>query len=246
MSKTMIKAILVDDEKHALESLEMLLEMNFPGKFEILAKCSSVDQALPAIQKHEPELVFLDIQMPQKNGFSLLESFPFRDFEVIFTTAHKEHGIEAIKSEAFDYLLKPIDVVELNKSISRYINKIKSQKDPLGLLEKQLKKNQVIVLKSQEIDEYIDLNDILYLEANGNYTNFHLEGGVKKMVSKSLGTYEHRLESSNLFVRIHDSILANCTKFDHYDKKEGYMFLKNGDKISVSVRKSANLKDGFY
>lgn len=242
----MIRTILVDDEKHALESLEMLLEMNFPGKFEILAKCSSVDQAIPEIQRHEPELIFLDIQMPQKNGFNLLESFPFREFEVIFTTAHKEHGIEAIKNEAFDYLLKPIDLTELNKTISRYFNKLKSQETSGHSLEAKLKRNQMIVLKSQDFDEYVDLNDILFLEAKGNYTNFHLEGGLKKIVSKSLGVYESRLESSNLFVRIHDSILANCTKFDHYDKKEGFMVLKNGDKISVSVRKSVNLKDGFY
>lgn len=242
----MIRTILVDDENHALESLEILLEMNFPGKFEILAKCSSVDQAIPEIQRHEPELVFLDIQMPQKNGFTLLESFPFREFEVIFTTAHKEHGIEAIKNEAFDYLLKPIDITELNKTVSRYINKVLSKKDSFYSLEKLLKGNQVIILKSQEIDEYVDLNDILYLEAKGNYTNFHLEGGLKKMVSKSLGVYERRLKSSKMFIRIHDSILANCTKFDHYDKKEGYMVLKNGDKISVSIRKSVNLRDGFY
>lgn len=242
----MIRTILVDDENHALESLEILLEMNFPGKFEILAKCSSVEQAIPEIQRHEPELVFLDIQMPQKNGFTLLESFPFREFEVIFTTAHKEHGIEAIKNEAFDYLLKPIDISELNKTVSRYINKVLSKKDSFYSLEKLLKGNQVIILKSQDIDEYVDLNDILYLEAKGNYTNFHLEGGLKKIVSKSLGVYERRLKSSKMFIRIHDSILANCTKFDHYDKKEGYMVLKNGDKISVSIRKSVNLRDGFY
>lgn len=242
----MIRTILVDDENHALESLEILLEMNFPGKFEILAKCSSVDQAIPEIQRHEPELVFLDIQMPQKNGFTLLESFPFREFEVIFTTAHTEHGIEAIKNEAFDYLLKPIDITELNKTVSRYINKVLSKKDSFYSLEKLLKGNHVIILKSQDIDEYVDLNDILYLEAKGNYTNFHLEGGLKKMVSKSLGVYERRLKSSKMFIRIHDSILANCTKFDHYDKKEGYMVLKNGDKISVSIRKSVNLRDGFY
>lgn len=242
----MIRTILVDDENHALESLEILLEMNFPGKFEILAKCSSVEQAIPEIQRHEPELVFLDIQMPQKNGFTLLESFPFREFEVIFTTAHKEHGIEAIKNEAFDYLLKPIDITELNKTVSRYINKVLSKKDSFYSLEKLLKGNQVIILKSQDIDEYVDLNDILYLEAKGNYTNFHLEGGLKKIVSKSLGVYERRLKSSKMFIRIHDSILANCTKFDHYDKKEGYMVLKNGDKISVSIRKSVNLRDGFY
>lgn len=242
----MIKTILVDDEKHALESLSILLEMNFPGRFEILAMCNSVDQALPAIQQHEPDLIFLDIQMPQKNGFDLLEKFPQRDFEVIFTTAHKEHGIDAIKNEAFDYLLKPIDIEELHKTISRFFKKNKPIDETLLLIEKQLKKHQVIVLKSQELDEYIPLEKILYLKAEGNYTEFYLEGGERRLISKSIGYFEKRLETSNLFVRLHHSILANCTKFQKYEKKEGYMILKNGDKVSVSVRKSANLNEGFY
>lgn len=242
----MIKTILVDDEKHALESLSILLEMNFPGRFEILAMCNSVDQALPAIQQHNPDLIFLDIQMPQKNGFDLLEKFPQRDFEVIFTTAHKEHGIDAIKNEAFDYLLKPIDIDELHKTISRFFKKNKPIDETLLLIEKQLKKHQVIVLKSQELDEYIPLEKILYLKAEGNYTEFYLEGGERRLISKSIGYFEKRLETSNLFVRLHHSILANCTKFQKYEKKEGYMILKNGDKVSVSVRKSANLNEGFY
>lgn len=242
----MIRAILVDDEKHALESLEILLELNFPGKFQILAKCSSVAQALPAIQKFDPDLVFLDIQMPQQNGFSLLESLQFREFEVIFTTAHQEYGIEAIKNEAFDYLLKPIDIVELNKTVSRYLNKLKSKEDAEAKLESQLRGNQMIRLKSQTHDDFVSLDEILYLEASGNYTVFHLESGEKLTVTKLLLHYEKRLKSSNLFTRIHDKILVNCTKMHRYEKKEGMMVLKNGDKISVSVRKSANLKDGFY
>jgi two-component system, LytTR family, response regulator len=242
----MIKAILVDDEKHALESLKILLEMNFPKKFEILAMCNSVDQAMPAIQEHEPDLVFLDIQMPQKNGFDLLENFPFRDFHVIFTTAYKEYGIEAIKNEAFDYLLKPIDIDELHKTISRFTKKVKPIDETLLVIEKQLKKHQVIVLKSHESDEYVSLDDILFLKAEGNYTEFFLESGEKRLFSKPIGYFEKRLEASNLFVRLHHSILANCKKFLRYEKKEGFMVLKNGEKVSVSVRRSANLNDGFY
>jgi two-component system, LytTR family, response regulator len=175
-----------------------------------------------------------------------LEKFPQRDFEVIFTTAHKEHGIDAIKNEAFDYLLKPIDIDELHKTISRFFKKNKPIDETLLLIEKQLKKHQVIVLKSQELDEYIPLEKILYLKAEGNYTEFYLEGGERRLISKSIGYFEKRLETSNLFVRLHHSILANCTKFQKYEKKEGYMILKNGDKVSVSVRKSANLNEGFY
>lgn len=244
----MIKAILVDDESHALETLKMLLELHFPKKFEILAMCNSVDKALLLIQEFEPDLVFLDIQMPQKNGFTLLDIIPQRNFEVIFTTAYKDHAITAFKHEAFDYLLKPIDSLELQKTIVRFEEKRKSNsvEDTLQIIEKQLNTHNVIVLNTLDSEEYVNLNDILFLKADGNYTEFYLEGGKKFLLSKPIGHFQKRLEKSNLFTRIHNSFLANSTKFLRYDKKEGYMTLKNGENISVSVRKSANLNNGFY
>lgn len=248
MSKSMIKTILVDDENHALETLKMYLHRDFPNKFELLAMCNSVDQSFLAIQDHEPDLVFLDIQMPQKNGFALLEMMQNRNFEVVFTTAHKDHAIPAFKHGAFDYLLKPIDSLELQKTIIRFEEKRKSNsvEETLRPIEKQLKTHDVIVLNTLDSEEYVNLNDILFLKAEGNYTEFHLEGGKKILLSKSIGHFEKRLEKSNLFTRIHNSFLANSTKFLRYDKKEGFMILKNGESISVSVRKSANLNNGFY
>src|SRR5690606_31758771 len=98
----------------------------FPQRFEILALCNSVDQAVSAIQQNEPDLVFLDIQMPQKSGFTLLEIIPQRTFEVVFTTAHKDHAIPAFKQAAFDYLLKPIDSIKMHKTIDRLKEKRKT------------------------------------------------------------------------------------------------------------------------
>lgn len=248
MPNPMIKAILVDDEKHALETLRMLLELHFPNKFEILALCNSVDQAVSAIQKFAPDLVFLDIQMPQKTGFTLLEIMPKRTFEVIFTTAHKDHAIPAFKHAAFDYLLKPIDSIELQKTIVRYeeMRKPSTIEETLLSIKRQINPHNIIDLNTQDTIEYVNLNDILYLKADGNYTRFFLEDGRELILSKPIGHYKKRLEESNLFVRIHHSFLANSMKFLRYDKKEGYMFLKNGDKISVSVRKSTSLNNGFY
>lgn len=244
----MIKTILVDDEKHALETLKMLLELHFPNRFEILALCNSVDQAVAAIQIEEPDLVFLDIQMPQKSGFTLLEIIPQRKFEVIFTTAHKDHAIPAFKHAAFDYLLKPIDSLELQKTIVRFEGNRKpnSIEETLVSIKRQINSHNIIDLNMQDSIEYADLDDILYLKADGNYTEFHLEDGREILLSKPIGYYEKRLEESNLFVRIHHSCLANSTKFLRYDKKEGFMVLRNGDKISVSVRKSTSLNNGFY
>lgn len=244
----MIKTILVDDEKHALESLKMLLELHFPQRFEILAMCNSVDQAVSAIQQNEPDLVFLDIQMPQKSGFTLLEIIPQRTFEVVFTTAHKDHAIPAFKQAAFDYLLKPIDSIELQKTIVRFEEKRKPNaiEETLVNIRRQINSHNIIDLNTQDSIEYADLDDILYLKAEGNYTEFHLEGGRQILLSKPIGHYQKRLEESNLFIRIHHSYLANSTKFLRYDKKEGFMMLRNGEKISVSVRKSTTLNNGFY
>tara|TARA_R110000850_G_scaffold108171_6_gene220238 strand:- start:12055 stop:12801 length:747 start_codon:yes stop_codon:yes gene_type:complete len=248
MPKSMIKTILVDDEKHALETLKMLLELHFPNRFEILALCSSVDQAVSAIQQSEPDLVFLDIQMPQKSGFTLLEIIPQRNFEVVFTTAHKDHAIPAFKHAAFDYLLKPIDSLELQKTIVRFEEKRKpnAMEETLASIKKQINSHNIIDLNTQDTIEYVNLDDILYLKADGNYTEFHLEGGKELLLSKPIGHFKKRFEESNLFVRIHHSFLANSTKFLRYDKKEGFMILRNGEKISVSVRKSTTLNNGFY
>jgi len=248
MSKPVIRIILIDDENKALQTLRMLLELYFPNKFEFLAMCNSVDQAVAAIQDQEPDLIFLDIQMPQKSGFTLLEIIPQRNFEVIFTTAHIDHAIPAFKHAAFDYLLKPIDSIELQKTIVRFEEKRKPNaiEDTLVSIKKQINTHNIIDLNTHDTIEYIDLSDILYLKAAGNYTEFYMDDGEMKLFSKPIGHYEKRLEESNLFIRVSHNLLANSTKFLRYDKRENYMILRNGDKISVAIRRSANLKNVFY
>jgi two-component system LytT family response regulator len=242
----MIKTILVDDERHALESLKMLLERLFPEKFEFLALCNSVDQAIPAIQKFNPNLVFLDIQMPQKNGFALLEVMPQRDFEVIFTTAYQDHAINAFKHSAFDYLLKPIDSLELQKTIIRYLETKKA--DPLQTLLENLSNQadelNIVSFSTSEGLEFVHFDEIQYLKADRNYTTIHLEGGKKLLISKAIGQVESRLPS-NRFIRVHQSFTVNVSKIQRYDKAENYLVLKSGEKLSVSVRKNINLTKRF-
>ncbi len=235
--------MLVDDETHALESLRMLLEMLFPEKFEIVALCNSVDQAVAAIRKESPDLVFLDIQMPQKTGFTLLEILPQRDFEVIFTTAHQEHAIQAFKHAAFDYLLKPIDTVELQKTVVRYEEERKKQgfDEVLDSIQDQLKLHGILEFNSQDSKDYVSISEILYLKADGGYTEIHLEGGRKIYQSKSIGELEKRLKDSNMFFRVHHAILVNTTKLAKYDKKENLMTLRDGSEVSVSIRRAPYL-----
>ncbi len=242
----MIKTILVDDERHALETLQMLLERLFPGKFEFLALCNSVDQAIPAIQELKPELVFLDIQMPQKNGFTLLEVMPQRDFEVIFTTAHQDHAIAAFKHAAFDYLLKPIDSTELQKTMIRYQETKKS--DPvltkLESLANQLDGLEIAAFSTMEGLEFVHFDEILYLKADRNYTTLVLEGDRKLLISKAIGQLEAKLPESR-FIRVHQSYTVNVCKIQRYDKAENFLVLKSGEKLSVSVRKNTNLTKRF-
>ncbi|SEG16683.1 two component transcriptional regulator, LytTR family [Algoriphagus boritolerans DSM 17298 = JCM 18970] len=242
----MIKTILVDDERHALESLQLLLEQLFPEQFEFLALCHSVDQAIPAIQLHEPDLVFLDIQMPQKNGFTLLDVMPNRDFDVIFTTAFQNHAFEAFKHTAFDYLLKPIDTIALQKTIVRYLETKKA--DPihsiLESLSQQMGGLDIVAFSTSEGLEFVHFDEIKYLEADRNYTTLFLEENRKLLISKSIGQIETKLPE-NRFIRIHQSFTVNVTKILRYDRSENYLVLKSGEKLSVSVRKNSNLTKRF-
>ncbi|MFC3414307.1 LytR/AlgR family response regulator transcription factor [Algoriphagus hitonicola] len=242
----MIKTILVDDERHALESLKLLLNKLFPEKFEFQALCLSVDQAIPAIEKHQPDLVFLDIQMPQKNGFALLEVMPNREFDVIFTTAYRDHAIHAIKNTAFDYLLKPIDSLELQKTIIRYLDSKKS--DPiqplLETLSQQLDGLGIIAFSTSDGMEFLKLDEIIYLEADRNYTTIFLENNRKLLISKALGQIETKLPESR-FIRIHQSYSVNVTKILRYDKAQNFLIMKTGEKLSVAIRKNSTLTKRF-
>ena len=242
----MIKTILVDDERHALESLKMLLEKLFPDQFEFLALCNSVDQAVPAIQEFNPELVFLDIQMPQKNGFTLLEVIPHRDFEVIFTTAHQDQALTAIKHSAFDYLLKPIDTTELQKSVLKFLEAKKA--DPIQALLENLNQQEesleIVTFSTAEGLEFVTFDEIKYLKADRNYTYLYLEKDRKLLISKAIGQVESKLPSHR-FVRIHQSYTVNLSKILRYDRAENFLILRSGEKLSVSIRKNSNLTKRF-
>lgn len=168
----MIKTIIVDDEYNAREFLEKLLTRYFPDKFIILDKCESVDEAIVSIEKYNPELVFLDIQMPNKNGFQLFKELNKVHFEVIFTTAHSEFAIDAIKCSALDYLLKPINYIDLLDTIKKYDSKQNkaSQEEKLRLLLENVDTGgsefNRIALPTENGFELLKTNAILYCKAD--------------------------------------------------------------------------------
>jgi two-component system LytT family response regulator len=243
----MIKTIIIDDEYNAREFLEKLLLRYFPNKFLILAKCESVDDAVLAIGKFNPELVFLDVQMPNKNGFELFKELKEINFEVIFTTAHSEFAIEAIKRSALDYILKPINYIDLLGAVTRYEEKSKKyiQQNQLNILIENMdageSAHKKIAIPTETGFEFLKFNTLIYLEAQSNYTKFCLTDNSSIITSKTLKHFEEILPE-DLFFRIHKTYLVNMNFIKRFSKVDEFTVeLITGQKLPVSHRK----KDEF-
>lgn len=238
----MIKTIIIDDESHAREVLEYLLLKHYPDRFIIVEKCSSVDEAVIAINKHNPELVFLDIQMPNKNGFELFKELDRVSFEVVFTTAHSEFAIEAIKQSALDYLLKPINYIDLAKLVKRY-----EEKNHKALLNEKLlflidnlnsgsSDFNKVALATESGYQLVKTNSILYCQAESNYCIVICIDGAKIVLAKTLKAMEEILPQA-IFQRIHRTYLVNLNHINKFSKvNDLYVELVTGDIIPVSTR----------
>jgi two-component system, LytTR family, response regulator len=242
----MIKAIIVDDEKKSRITLENLLHQNCQNVM-IMDLCESVETALNAIDKHSPDLVFLDIEMPFQNGFALLEKIKVPSFEIIFTTAYDHYAIKAIRFSALDYLLKPIDVDELKSAIEKVENKRANKKNQIHDYE-MLLSNLKIKSRSAKIAvptfdglQMLGAEEIIKCTAHESYTEISLCNGSKIMVSRLLKEYEDLLSDLNFF-RIHNSCLVNLTHVKKYIKGEGgYVLMSDGASCEVSRRKKTEL-----
>ncbi|WP_312698468.1 LytR/AlgR family response regulator transcription factor [Sphingobacterium mizutaii] len=235
----MIRAILIDDEIFNLENLQTLLGKHCP-QVTIIATAQNIDDALDAVVKHSPNLLFLDIQMGNKTGFDVLKQLPIRNFEVIFVTAFDQYGIQAVKFAALDYLLKPIDIEELILAVNKAENKLskKVQTSQLDFLLQQLKKPETkvskIALQMQGEIRYVTLSEIIRCEADNTYTHFFLSNGEKILVSKSLKEYADLLRP-NGFLRCHQSHLVNPKYVKSLLKEDGgVLLLLSGEKIPIS------------
>lgn len=239
----MIKTIIVDDEHHASEFLEKMLKRYFPNKFIICKTNESIDDAVKAIEIYQPDLVFLDIQMPNKNGFELFKEIKEINFQVIFTTAHSEFAIDAIKMSALDYLLKPINYIDLLGAINRFEikTKVENQKKQLNVLIENIDSGETahkkIAIATETGFEFVKFNTIIYLEAQSNYTKFYLSNNLTIITSKTLKHFEELLPS-DLFFRTHKSYLVNMNFIKRFSKVDELLIeLITGQKLPVSVRK---------
>lgn len=248
-----LHAIIVDDEEYSRKSLFFLLQENCPN-VEVSFIASSVKQARDFLQQNEVDLVFLDIAMPREDGFELLPSLQKKQSMVIFTTAYDQYALKAIKSNAIDYLLKPIDITELIESVNKaqkwaelLLNQRADDKPSVAenspadipLPNKSLK----ISLPHTHGYTVIDTNDIMYVEADSNYCVFHLKTNENIVTSKPLKEFESLLET-NGFMRIHKSVILNFNFLKEYSNKNGLqVVLKDNTLLPVSRRRSTEFQE---
>jgi two-component system LytT family response regulator len=238
----MLSAIIIEDEKLAREVLISLLEQFFGNKINILGEASNVKQGVSLIQKYQPQLVFLDIQLRGLTGFDLFNHFEEpRSFEVVFTTAHKEHAIKAIRSGAFDYILKPIAINDLSDMLKRLEvhlstkSKETAKAMPAAEDENTTKHTSKLVIPTANGYSLENKELIIYCEGMGNYTKIYLSTGKEMIMSKTLKTIELSLGDS--FCRIHKSYLVNNNHILRYSRSNGYKItLTNDTVLDVSYR----------
>lgn len=220
----MIKAVLIDDEANALEMLEWQLQHYCP-LVQVVAQCKTADDGVAAIKAHLPRLVFLDIEMPRKNGFEVLLHFPDPFFDVIFTTAYNQFAIKAFKFAALDYLLKPIDAEELIAAVNRFTQKHQEKefKNKLEVLIQQYHQPPSAVkvpFATQEGIVFVVPANIVHCESSSNYTSIFFTDKTKLVVSKTLKEVEELLHPFGFF-RIHHSHLINLQHVSRFLKLDG-------------------------
>jgi len=236
-----LKAIIVDDEETSREILQNYLKKYCPD-LEVCGEASNVDEALILIRNNDLDLVFLDVEMPYGNAFDLLDKVGDRQFETVFVTAYNQYAIDALNAHASYYLLKPISIEKLIEAVD-YVSEIKEKENNLHNTVLQPVNSQVsgkITIPMQNGFEVLQMEDILYCQADDNYTRIFLKDS-KKLVSKTLKYFEELL-SENGFARVHKSYLVNVNAITEYKKgKGGSIVLSSGKEIMVSPSRKKEL-----
>jgi two-component system, LytTR family, response regulator len=244
-----IKTILVDDEANNLQFLQSLLKDNCTS-LQVMETANTAADGLLMIQELHPQLVFMDVDMPDMTGFEVLKKLEPLSFEVIFVTAYNQYAMEAFEYNAVAYITKPIVTEKLIAAVEKAIIKIEEKKYTehiFSLLENVQQKNEhdKIALPTLQGLQFVKLSQICYVESSGNYSNFLLADNTKIMVSRQLGEYEKLLPADN-FVRIHDKHIINLTCIKEYIKGSGgEVILENGARLTVAARRKDELLSRF-
>lgn len=239
----MIRAIIVDDEPKAIESLTWELT-HFREDIEIISSFNKPEEALVYLKTNRPDCVFLDINMPTMDGFQFLEKLEKKDFAVVITTAYNEYALKALKNEAIDYLLKPIDsddlhdtIVKLKKHRTNYLTVSKVEEVLLNFNESLNQKKISINTDGKLI--FVNTDDILFVESDGNYSTFNMVNDKKIVVTKKLKEVNTILPET-CFFRIHNCYIINLNKIKEFIKSDGYVIMDSDDKIPVARQRKSD------
>lgn len=225
-----MKVVIIDDEPGALLVLRSLIERRGKG-YRVVGTARNALEGIKVIQREKPDLLLLDIEMPHGNGFDLLDAFPERDYNVIFTTAHEEHAVRAAHTHPFDYLLKPIDPDDLDRALDQL--DARTPKPSLRRIE----------ISSLQGKAFIDVEDIVRIEADGGYSTVYTAQGDKHVASRNIGYFEHLLPKEAFF-RCHHSHLINMNKVKGHENADGGVaLLSDGTKVPVASRRALEFSD---
>jgi two-component system LytT family response regulator len=249
-------AIIVDDEINLQQTLEILLHQNCPG-INVVGKANSAQAGRELLKNNSVDLIFLDISMPRETGFDFLASIPKENYAVIFTTAYEEYALKAIKANAIDYLLKPINPVDLKEAVEKATSllELRHQKieaenvynQSLNNLTQQIQSGKSHFTKITVVEKFgfriVELDTIRFFEADSNYTIIHLSSLDKIVSSKTLGEYEKILDAQ-LFFRIHKSTIVNLNYLKGFSSYQGYFAILDDDtKLTISRRRFNEFRD---
>jgi two-component system LytT family response regulator len=245
-----IRSIIIDDEPNNIENLQGIMN-KYCLEIEVVATANNASEGIIAIKAHQPDLLFLDIQMPGGSGFDLLKAFTQINFEIIFITAYDQYGIQAIKFSALDYLLKPINITELKKSVEKAREKITAKQknnnieNLLEYIRSGHKDLPKIALPTLQEIIYVKVSDIIRCEAANNYTSFYLQNGEKILVCKTLKEFVQLLSPYN-FIRTHQSHLVNLYFVKSFSREDGgTLVLTDHTKIPISRQNRDIVKEAL-
>lgn len=243
-----MNAIIVDDEERARRSLSTLLSLHCP-EVVVLEQCSSVPKAVLAIKKHQPDVVFLDVEMPEFSGFELMDFFDSSSFEVVFVTAYSEYAVQAFEFSAVDYLLKPVQVEKLKAAVEKLNKRVDktTMAARMSVFQENYQSGELckIALPVSDGLLFVEVNNITQLQAEGAYTQVYLADGSRLLVSKKLKFFEDVLIKRKNFFRIHRSHLININFIKKYNRLENYIEMDNGISMPVSKERKKEFEDTF-
>ncbi len=244
-----LTAIIIDDEQNGIDGLAILIRKYIPD-LRIIAECTMAKEAITMIENYRPDIIFLDINMPGMNGFELLEKLSQKNFDLIFTTAHDEYALRALKADAIDYLLKPLDHTELEAAVAKVKTRKESREKTKNSIDyKTLLKNispepkDKLLVYSKTGIESIDLHEIISLESKSNYTKIYLDKSPSIIAAKTLKEFDTLLCLSNKnFMRIHHSFIINLHKVSRFLRSSDSVVMSDNQSIPLSKRR----KDEFF